>query len=176
MLSCKSVLLFFLLMLLAGCPEAAYAQRFIRFFNDSLDKEVILQRGDVVKFEYRGYLGQPEALENRVIQLGGNAIVLGQTAFGYPVAGTQRTILLEDITGFRRFVRARYTLRAVARVGSLVGSFILFRRVIDRSRLSDTQDILLTLGVGFGTTILVDSLFPKKVKKRMSEGWRYEIY
>lgn len=151
------------------------AQHELRFFNESLQQEVTLQPGDVVKFEYAGYLGQPEALENRVIQISNNAIVLGQTSFGYLVPKTRRTILLEDITGFRKFIRARYTLKSLAQIGSAVASIVLFRQVINRDKLSGTQDILLTLGVGASTTILVESLFPKKVKRKMVEGWRYEV-
>lgn len=151
------------------------AQHYLRFYNEFLQQEVIIRPGDVVKFEYAGYLGQPEALENRVIQISSNAIVLGQTSFGYLVPETRRTILLEDITGFRKFIRARYTLKSLAQIGSAVASIFLLRQVINRDKLSNTQDILLTLGVGVSTTILVESLFPKKVKRKMAEGWRYVV-
>lgn len=154
----------------------ALSQNFLRFYHDSLQKEVIIRPGDIVKFEYAGYLRQPEVLENRVIQLGGDAIVLGQSFFGYAVPETQRTILLQDITGFRKFSRLRYTLKAVAQIGSAVGSIILFRKVIDRDKLSSTEDVLLTLGVGIGSTFLVESLFPKRIKRKMSQGWKYELH
>ena len=155
------------------CP--VQAQGYLHFYNDSLHKEVVIRPGDIIKFEYTGYLKQPEAVENKVLQIGDNAIVLGQTAFGYVLPETQRTVMLNDITGFRRFIRSRHTLKAIAQIGTAVGSIILFRSVIDRSKLSGTGDILLTLGVGFGSTILVESLFPKKVKYHVSNGWQYEI-
>ncbi len=163
------------LLMLSGVISRAQAPTHLRFYNDSLQQEVLIRSGDAVKFEYTGYLGQHEVLENKILQIGGNAVVLGQTMFGVVIPETQRTILLEDITGFRKFVRSRRALKTVAQLGVAVGSILLFRKAIDRSELSDTGDILLTLGVGIGTTVLVESLFPKKVKKRMSEGWQYEV-
>lgn len=168
-------LIFCLLCLTWASVNVAFSQTHLRFYHDELQQEVVIRPGDVVKFEYAGYLRQPEALENRVVQLGDNAIVLGQTFFGNVVPGTQRTILIDDITGFRKFSRLRYTLKAATQIGSAVGSIILFRQVIDRSKLSGTGDILLTFGVGLGSTILVEALFPKRVKRKISQGWRYEI-
>lgn len=167
---------FCLLCLTWASVNVAFSQNYLRFYHDDLQKEVIIRPGDVVKFEYAGYLRQPEALENRVIQLGDNAIVMGQTFFGKVVPETQRTILLDDVTGFRKFSKLRYTLKTATQIGSAVGSIILFRKVIDRSKLSSTGDILLTLGVGIGSTILVESLFPKRVKRKINQGWRYEIH
>lgn len=168
-------IIFCIICLIWASAHVALSQNYLRFYNDSLQQEVIIRLGDVAKFEYSGYLRQPEALENRVIQIGSNAIVLGQSFFGYAVPEARRTILLNDITGFRKFSRLRYTLKATAQIGSAIGSIILFRKVIDRSKLSSTGDVLLTLGVGIGSTILVESLFPKNVKKKMREGWRYEV-
>lgn len=159
-----------------GFPIASFAQHHLVFYNDSTEQIVEIRPRDIIKLEYRGYLSQPEVIENRVIEVKQEALILGQTAFGYAVPETFRTVLLNDITGFRKFSRLRYTLKAAAQIGTAVGSIILFREVIDRSKLSGTGDILLSLGVGIGSTLLIESLFPKRVKNRKQDGWEYRVY
>lgn len=172
--SILSILLFCLFYM--SLSTDSIAQHHLIFYNDSTAQTVDISPGDIIKLEYRGYLSQPEAIEKRVIQVRQDAVILGQTAFGYADPKTFRTVLLHDITGFRKFSRLRYTLKAAAQIGTAVGSVILFRKVIDRSKLSGTGDILLSLGVGIGSTLLIEALFPKRVKYRTQNGWEYRVY
>ncbi len=152
------------------------AQQYLVFYNDATGQLVQIRTRDVIKLEYSGYLSQPEMLENKVIRIKQDTLVLGRTVFGYADPKTLRTVLLQDVTGFRRFSRLRYTLKTTAQIGTAVGSFFLFRQVINRRQLSGTTDVLLSLGVGIGSALLIEVLFPKRIKHHMKNGWEYRVY
>ena len=161
-----------LLFLLLSFP--LFAQNALRFTNATTGEEVVIKEGDMAKFSYSGYLNQPEIVENRVFLISPIDVHLAQMAFGQVVPQTQRTVLLNDITGFRKFFKYRNQLKTGLQLASTVSIILLYPEIVDRDKLSRTEDILISLGVSLGVSLIIEALFPKKIKHRMSHGWQYE--
>lgn len=153
---------------------STFAQNAIRFTNSITGEEVIIKEGDMAKFSYSGYLNQPEVVENRIFRISPIDVHLAQMAFGQVVPQTQRTVLLNDINGFRKFFKYRTQLKTSLQLASTVGVILLYPEIVDRDKLSRTEDILISLGVSIGVSLIIEALFPKKIKHRMNQGWQYE--
>ena len=150
------------------------AQNALRFTNSITGEQVIIKEGDMAKFSYSGYLNQPEVVENRVFLISPIDVHLAQMTFGSVVPQTQRTVLLNDITGFRKFFKYRTQLKTSLQLASTVGVILLYPEIVDTDRLTRTEDILVSLGVSIGVSLIIEAMFPKKIKHRMSQGWQYE--
>ena len=161
-----------LLSLLLSFP--VFAQNALRFTHAATGEEVIIKEGDMAKFSYNGYLNQPEVVENRVYRITPIDVHLAQMAFGRVVPQTQRSVLLSDISGFRRYFKYRNQLKTGLQLASTVSVILLYPEIVDRDKLTRTEDILISLGVSLGVSLIIEALFPKKIKHRMSHGWQYE--
>ena len=168
----KTFYLFFFL-LLTSFP--AFCQNALKFTHLGTGEEVIIKEGDMVKLSYSGYLNQPELEENRVFMITPIDIHLSQMAFGQVVPQTQRTVLLNDITGFRRFFKYRTQLKTTLQLASTVSIILLYPEIVDREKLTRTEDILISLGVSIGVSLIIEAFFPKKIRHRVSDGWQYEF-
>ncbi len=164
--------IFLLFFLLIALPSLA--QNVIKFTNSLSGKEVIIREGDMAKFSYRGYLNQPEVEENRIFRITPIDVHMGQMAFGHVAPQTQRSILLSDITGFRKYFKHRTALKTSLQLASTVSIILLYPEIVNRDKLTRTQDILISLGISIGTSLLIEAMFPKKIKNRMNQGWQYQ--
>lgn len=161
-------------LILLFLSASVFAQNAIKFTNSLTGEEVIIKEGDFAKFSYSGYLNQPEIVEKRIFRITPIEVHTAQMAFGQIDPKTQRSVLLSDITGFRRYFKYRPQLKTSLQLASTVGIILLYPKVIDRDKLARTEDILLSLGVSIGVSLIIEAVFPKKIKNRMSQGWQYE--
>ena len=164
----------YFILLFLFLPLSLFAQNALRFTNPTTGEEVIIKEGDMAKFSYSGYLNQPEVVENRVFLISPIDVHLAQMAFGKVVPQTQRTVLLNDITGFRRYFKYRTQLKTSLQLASTVSVILLYPEIVDRDKLTRTEDILISLGISLGVSLIIEAMFPKKIKHKMGQGWQYE--
>ncbi len=168
------IYLFFLSLFLLSLSAPVLAQNTLTFTNTLKGKQILIKPGDLVKFEYNGYLGQPQVIEKSVLQVTETAVVLGQTVFGNVVPQTEWTLLTPDITGFRKFMKGRNALKGGLRLATGVGLAFFYREALSKDKFTTTQSILITFGIGTATSLLIEAMFPKKVKNRIGQGWILE--
>ncbi len=163
--------LFFFCFFLVPFISNAQSQGIV-FVNPETNKTIQVPRGSMLMIEYKGYLQQMETETNSLFFINDSSIVLGK----YHLIGKHsgmRTVMLEDITGFRKISVGNQLLKTLFVFGATLGSYYAFS---DNDNLNSTQRLALSLGTGLVTTSLVKIIFPtNKAKYRMKDGWKIVV-
>jgi hypothetical protein len=154
-----------------------WAQHSLIFSNKSTKKEILIQSGDLVKFSYKGYLGQTEiksgivmGVQDSVVEITGP--VSGRLSLG---ATETRFILIKDITGFRKFHRSKPFLTALSNIAITAGSIYMFYTIDKKTNLSFGEKFGLSVGTGLLTTFIVRAMFPERIKYRIGTDWMITV-
>lgn len=156
----------------------AIAQQALLFSNKNTKKEIMVQSGDLVKFSYKGYLGQREIKSGIVMSIQDSVVEItapvssGRMSLG---ATETRFILIRDITGFRRFHRSRPILMTLSNLAITIGSIYMYYSIDRKTKLSFGEKFGLSLGSGLVSTFVVRGMFPERIKNRIGEEWAVTI-
>jgi hypothetical protein len=82
-----------------------------------------------------------------------------------------KEILLKDFVKFRRISIGRKMLKQTLKLGTAIGTFFLISEMIDKNNISRGQQFLVSLGIGFGASYLVNLALPENPKFEMNDGW-----
>jgi hypothetical protein len=170
----KSLFTTTLLLLSLSCM----AQQGILFSNKNTKKEVLVKSGDLVKFSYKGYLGQHEVKSGVVMDIQDSVVELISTLSSGKISlGTTETrfILIKDITGFRKFHRSRPYLMTLSSVAITIGSIYLYYVVDKRTNLNFGEKFGLSLGSGIFSTLVVRGFFPERIKNKIGDAWEVKV-
>lgn len=158
---------------LIGFVPSAHAQRTLSFINIADHRVVEIEPSDLVKFEYNGYLKQEESCYGLVVDMRDSIISIHTLDKKY---GGFRNIHVKDISGFRKFRKARLVLEPLVSVGVGVSSIILFYWL---GKNYPNIGFGTRLGISFGVTALSTGLtkviFYKRIRNEVAHGWIYSI-
>ncbi|MCV9388895.1 hypothetical protein [Reichenbachiella ulvae] len=157
------------LLVLSG--SALMAQKKLVFQNDQLGETIEVKEGDYLKLRYKGYLDQEAEVENYVSEISDIAIHYIQPTKKEGLMDN-RTIMLGDITGFRRMSKMRPFLVPLTSVGVGVG---IYYTISANNSLNETEQLLYSLGASIGTSLLINRIFKTDIKLKMSDGWYIRV-
>ena len=150
-----------------------FAQRGLLFTNTTTKKEILVKHGDLIKFTYKGYIGQKEVKTGIVMSIGDSIIELSAPSTGLSAMGAMDTrfIYVKDITGFRKFHKSRPYLMTLSSLTIAVGTIVTFYLIDKKTKLNFGQKFGLSLGAGLVSSAVVKALFPERVKNKIGEEW-----
>ncbi len=166
----------FLLILLCCFSLAASAQRTLVFINEKENKVIEVTEGQQLCVLYKGYLGQTEFAKDVVSEITDSTVTLGIYKTRESKTGqSYKVIRIEDIVAFRRMTIGRQLLKSTVQIGSVVGLYILANQAYSSPDISNGGAFAISLGAGISTRVLINLLFPEKVKYHMQDGWRVSV-
>ena len=160
-------LLFFSILLLS---LNIFSQNALRFDNVISKDTVWLFENDKAIIQYKGYLNQTEEIKGRVLLINDSLLFIGSKFFGNSIVA--KKIKIEDVTGFRRFSRARRILKTSLNIIVIAGSIYLPEALNIESSIGIYATSLGTGLVGVG---IIELLFSNKVKNTYKAGWKHQI-
>jgi len=171
---------FWIFLLLSIFSTAINAQPNLYFINRSKHKVIEVIPGHQLSVKYNGYLGQPEFFKQTLSDITDSSITLGidPEMFGASkklLANNPRfmcrRIMLRDIVAFRRITLGRQLLKSTLMTANIVGTYFLLTDLYRNNRFSNLQTFLISLGVGIGTSYIINIAFPENPKYRLEDGW-----
>ena len=154
------------------------AQHSLLFQNKITDKEISIEEGDLVKFNYKGYLGQKEVEYGIVFSIEDSVIeIISPNKQGMINLGGNKTrhILTKDITGFRKFHKSRPYLMALSSISITAGSIYLYFYIDKKTNLKFGEKLGLSIGTGLISTMIIKAIFPERIKNHLGEEWSLRI-
>ena len=149
---------------------SVFSQNALRFDNVISKDTVWLFENDKAVIQYKGYLQQTEEIKGRVLLINDSLLFIGSKIFGNSIVS--KRIKLTDISGFRRFSRARRMLKVSLNIVVIAGS-IYMPQVLN---IESSVGIYATsLGTGLVGVGIIELLFSNKVKKTYKTGWKHQI-
>jgi hypothetical protein len=175
-------LLIALLLLLA---QPVCAQPDAWFLNSGHKKAIRVSPGHTLSISYRGYLGQRDYVKAVVTDVNDSMITLGTDPALFPAFMRKsfennpryvfRKIYIRDIISFRRITNGRHLLKSTLVVGSIVGSYFLFRELSGGGNYDPAQLFWISLATGLGSTWIINALLPEAPKYYVDDGWRVVV-
>lgn len=160
-----SLIILFFLFSFVGISQNAL--QFVQVVNH--DTLIIYQK-DKINMSYNGYLKQEEAKKGKILVINDTIIIIGNSFLGNNY--NQKTILISDIQGVRKYSKFRQVAKFTTNVLVLAGSIIL-PEVLGITSVAGIYATALGAGfVGLGVTSLV---FPDKIKKSKRTGWDIKV-
>ena len=156
-----------------GFTPWSHAQRTLTFENIADHRVVEIQPSDLVKFEYNGYLKQEESCYGVVVDMKDSIVSIHTLDKKY---GGFRNIHVKDISGFRKFKKARLVLEPLVSVGVAASSIVLFYWL---GKNYPNIGFGARLGISFGVSALSTGLtkviFHKRIRNEVAHGWVYTL-
>lgn len=170
-----------LLLPLLFCWQFLAAQPDLYLINRAKHKVIRIKPGQQLSLRYKGYLGQQEFVKQTVTDINDSMVMLGidpellTPGFQKMVANNpkyvHRKVMLRDITGIRRLTFGRQLLKSGLVVTNIVGTYILLTNLYRNNNFTIGQTFFISLGVGIGTSIIINALLPENPKYNISDGW-----
>ncbi len=158
----------------------AQAQTNLYFISKTKHKIIEVKPGQQLSIKYKGYLGQSEFVKQTVTEINDSMITLGVDPTALGSIGKMleknpkyvyRKIYIKDITAFRRMTTSRQLLKSGLLIVNVVGSYILLTNLYTKNKLSSSQTFFISFGIGLGTSIIINALFPENPKYQLENGW-----
>jgi hypothetical protein len=128
---------------------------------------VVVESGDLVNIQYRGYLNQVQLNKSHVAAVANGSLFLLNGGKDLPAQPFE--IKGEDITGFRRMSPIQPFIKPL---GSLAASIGMLYLLDSSDNISLGSQILYTTLAGIAVNYLLDLLFPDDIKYHMADGWK----
>ena len=161
----KTLLILFFLLSFIG-----FSQNALQFVQIVDNDTLIIYQKDKVNLSYNGYLNQEETKKGKILVINDTIVVIGNSFFGNNY--NQKTILISDIQGVRKYSKFRQVAKFTTNVLVLAGS-ILLPEALGVTSVAGIYATALGAGfVGLGVTSLI---FPDNIKKTKRTGWDIKI-
>ncbi|HUH33706.1 MAG TPA: hypothetical protein VLZ28_07110 [Daejeonella sp.] len=163
------------LLFIAFCiGVSATAQNKLVFINVDNSETITISQKDLVKFSYAGYMGQQQELEGTVSAIGDSSIQISPPKKFLKKKGAEQSILIRDITGFRRFSNFRPTAEIIYGVAG-VGITGAVAAIISEASVPTALTFLSAAGTQAVTSALKNAIFPKKINYHLDKGWSMDV-
>jgi hypothetical protein len=142
-----------------------WAQKNLIFEHPASGEVVVVEDGDYLNLEYKGYLKQFQLFKSNVNSISDNSVFFINKESGLP--NNVYEIKGEDITGFRRMWKYQPFIKPIASLGVTVGTYF----ILEDNDLSPGTQLLYSVASGIALNYLIDFLFPEDIKFHISDGW-----
>lgn len=143
----------------------------VMLFEHAKDQDtVVVETGDYVHLEFKGYLGQSQGRRNNVLSFTEHSVFVDNE--GMLDGATQYEIKTGDITGFRRMPRIQPALKPLANLSVALTTYL----VLDKDdRFSKNEVLLYSTVMGLVINYGIDLLFPDDIEFKIADGWNIRI-
>jgi hypothetical protein len=160
-----------LLFILSICfALSSPAQQKLVFTNVDSSKTVIVKQKDAVRLAFNGYMNQLQEAEGIVSSINDSTITLSPKKKSIP----PHTVLIKDITGFRRYSKFRPAGKIIYAIAG-VGITGTATAIVSNANLSPALGFASAAGTAAVTTGLRNAFFPSKVKNYLNNGWTMKL-
>ncbi|MEH0155715.1 hypothetical protein V6R21_16320 [Limibacter armeniacum] len=169
-------IIFFLSVWVLFAIQTGSAQSNLILVHTLTQDTVEISKGDLVAFNYDGYLGQDETVSGKVLKIDGQMVILNSPKHKKNTFSGKRYLNVKDITGFRKFRKSRQWLKPALKLSATIGNVLLSNYWSRTDKLSTTNSILAGMGIGLGSNIGINLLFSEKIKYKVEkDGWKILI-
>lgn len=163
--------------IMACCLSLAFslqAQQQLVFTNTNSSKSITINEKDLARIAYAGYMGQPQEAEGSVAAINDSTIQLMPRKKLFKKSAPAQTIMISDITGFRRYSNFRpageiiYGIVAIGITGTIT-------TVIGSVSIPAALGFASGAAVGLLTSGLKNVFLSTKVKNNLNEGWTMQV-
>jgi hypothetical protein len=168
---CMKHLLFFVLICIAFSTQAQYK---LVFNNADNSKTIIVKQKDLTRLSYDGYMHQPQEVEGNVSAITDSSISLSPHKKFLQKREPVQTVLIRDISGFRRYSKFRPGTQIIYAVAS-VGVTGAVSALISDVSTSFIAVLLSSAATGAVTTSMNSVFFNHKIKNYLAKGWSMRL-
>lgn len=150
------------------------AQQKLVFTNADSSKTITIKQKDLVRLAFNGYMNQPQMAEGIATEITDSSITLSPRKKMFQKVKAKQTILLRDITGFKRYSKFRpageiiYGLLSIGAAGTVTA-------IITNADVSTAVGFLATAATSTVTLAVKNVFLPVKVKNYLNEGWTMKL-
>lgn len=150
------------------------AQQKIVFTNADSSKTIVVNQNDLVRIAYAGYMLQPQEAEGKVAVLNDSSITLAPRKKLFKKKAPSQTIMIRDITGFRRYSNFRpageiiYGIVGIGITGTIT-------TVIGSVSIPAALGFASGAATGILTSGLKNVFFSTKIKNNLNDGWTMQV-
>lgn len=131
---------------------------------------VVVETGDYLHFQFKGYLGQSQGRMNHVLGFGEHSVFVDNE--GMLDGAQQYEIKTSDITGFRRMPGIQPMLKPLANISVALTTYL----VLDKDdKFTKTEVLLYSTAMGLVINYGIDLLFPDDIEFKIADGWNIRI-
>jgi hypothetical protein len=153
---------------------AALAQHQLVFVNKTTGEVVRMHEGNKAALLYTGYNNQQEFIREIITEITDSTITLGCVGKtdrpGKRPNKICKTLLIKDITGFRKMSAGRLLAKSALSIASVFGSFYLLRTLYS-TNMASGYSILASVGIGIAIIELNEKIFPENIKHYTEDNW-----
>lgn len=165
----------FLILTLVCLSFCANAQNKLVFTNTTdTSKTVTVKQKDLARLAYNGYMKQAQEVEGYVANVTDSSITLSPRKKLFKKQQLGQTILIRDITGFKRYASFRpaaETIYSIAGVG-ITGAV---SAIISKASVPVALTFLSAAGTQTVTMAIKKVFFPSKIKNHLGSGWTMKL-
>ena len=147
-----------------------FSQNALRFNNIITKDTIWLFENDKAIIQYNGYLSQKEEIKGRILQINDSLIILGSKFLG--IENINKKINITDISGFRKYTKARRILKTSLNI-IVIGGSIYAPEILNINSLFGSYSV--SVGTGIIGVEIIDLIFSNKVKNTTKSGWKFKI-
>lgn len=162
----------FIFVMFAGL--SAQSQQKIVFTHAESGKTVTVKQSNLLKLSFNGYLGKQQAAEGKVTGITDSSITLNPRKKRLQRLYGEQTVLLKDITGFKRYSNFRPAGEIIYGIVS-VGAAGTVTAIIASANVSTALSFLTTAATSTVTLALKNVFLPTKIKNLFNKGWTMQL-
>jgi hypothetical protein len=164
----------FILMLSLTFSLSVLSQQKIVFTNAESEKSVTVKQNNLLKLSFNGYLGKQQTAEGKVTGITDSSITLNPRKKKLQRLYGDQTVLLKDITGFKRYSNFRPTGEIIYGILS-VGAAGTVTAVIASANVPTALSFLTTAATSTLTLAVRNVFLPNKIKNHFDKGWTMQL-
>jgi hypothetical protein len=151
------------------------AQQQIVFTKTDSSKTVVIKLKNLVRLSYGGYMQQPQEVEGRVSTITDSTITLTpRKRLLQRISGGAQTILVKDITGFRKYSNFRPASEIIYGIAG-IGITGTVAAILSKANLSPALGFVTAAAVPIVTNGLQNIVFSSRIKNRLNNGWQMKL-
>jgi hypothetical protein len=169
-----------LLLLSISILANLYSQKTLVFLNTKTNKIIEVEEGQTLSINFKGYNNQIFHFKNTVTTINDSIVVLGEITDELPTWAQKlnkkyepnyRIVNIKDIVSFRKISIGKSLGKSLINTGVLIGTFIFSVDLVKYNNLSVWQTILLSFGIGAGTSVINSFVLPENPNNKVEGTW-----
>lgn len=141
----------------------------MKFTNSKTNETISVEKDEVILLRYIGYLGHSKEVEAKITEINQESIKFAVAPDGANKE-SDHEVRLADIQGFRKMWKYKPIFIPLTNAAVGIGSYF----ILAESDLSETNSLLVSLGLSYGSHFLLSYFLDGEVENFMSEGWSYK--
>jgi hypothetical protein len=163
-----------ILMLILTFSLSVQSQQKIVFTNTETGKTVTVKPNNLLKLSFNGYLQQQQTAEGKVSAITDSSVTLSPRKKIFQKLRGAQTVMLKDITGFKRYSNFRPAGEIIYGILS-VGAAGTVTAVIASADVSTALSFLTTAATSTLTLAVRNVFLPTKIKNHLDKGWTMQL-